>query len=420
MESLSDLVSQAQKGDLEAYGRLVQATQSMVCAVAFAVLHDSALAQDVAQESYMRAFRRLNDLSEPAAFPSWLRRIVITVAMNMRRSQRSTLLRLDDIPELPVLDEQETVWSDSQRHRLAAALLTLTNEERRLCDRRYYGRWSVGRLAADAGVDEPTLRKRLQRIRDKLRREIEMTEQQNGPEEIGSELPTKVVELLARPRLIDLPENPVGQTIETLRTAFADFMEIDLPEVVDMAEAQKTVGGDALYLDQHELHRVDDNRILRYDLTLPLLLAAASRPTNQPLRLWSAGKVYRVCQTDATHLEAFHQAEVHWVDRSENIDAWRVAGKVLQSVDLLLPGSAVRIVPTQYPMCRQAWELEAERDGHWSEIIAWGVFTDKIVTHLGYDPTGFTAIGVGYGLERLAMLRYGIDDIRKLEVATVG
>ena len=51
--------------------------------------------------------------------------------------------------------------------------------------------------------------------------------------------------------------------------------------------------------------------------------------------------------------------------------------------------------------------------------LAWGVFTDRIVEHLGADPTRHTAVSVGYGLERLAMLRYGIDDIRRVEIATV-
>jgi phenylalanyl-tRNA synthetase alpha chain len=70
-------------------------------------------------------------------------------------------------------------------------------------------------------------------------------------------------------------------------------------------------------------------------------------------------------------------------------------------------------------MCRQAWELEIEQDGRWYEVLAWGVFIDRIVRHLGADPSTHTAIGVGHGLERLAMLRYGIDDIRKVEGARV-
>lgn len=89
---------------------------------------------------------------------------------------------------------------------------------------------------------------------------------------------------------------------------------------------------------------------------------------------------------------------------------------VLRSVDLLLPGRSVKIVPTQYPMCTQAWELEVEDDGRWVELLAWGVFTDEIVRQVGGDPDLHTAASVGYGLERLAMIRFGIDDIRKIDV----
>ena len=64
-------------------------------------------------------------------------------------------------------------------------------------------------------------------------------------------------------------------------------------------------------------------------------------------------------------------------------------------------------------------ELEVEDDGHWNEVLAWGVFNDRIVSHVGGDPQTHTAIGVGYGLERLAMLKYGIDDARKIDVASV-
>lgn len=418
MEHLNDVVKRAKAGDRDACSRLVQATQVMAYAVSWGVLRDAELARDATQEAYLRAFRRIADLEEPAAFISWLRRIVITVASNIRQARRVTLLRLDDVPAVPVLDEAETRWSEAQRQSLAGALLTLTGAERRLCDRRYHGRWSVARLAEDAGVDEAAMRKRLQRIRDKLRKEMEMAEQRDiRAEGLGADLPAKVVELLARPRLTDLPENPVGRILELLRSVYPDFAEVDLPDIVNMSEAHETIGGDALYLDPGELQRVDDHRILRYDLTLPLLMKL--RFEGEPLRIWAAGKAYRVCQTDATHLEAFHQAEVLWFSDREHLDPWQATGKVLQSMDLLLPGRAVKIVPTQYPMCSQAWDLEVDEDGRWSEVLAWGVYTDRIVRHLGGDPARHLAVGVGYGLERLAMLRFGIDDIRKVDVARV-
>jgi RNA polymerase sigma-70 factor, ECF subfamily len=417
MTVVAELVVQAQTGDVEAYGRLVRLTQTMAYAVAVSVLRDPTSAQDATQQAYLRAFRQLNTLQEPAAFAGWLRRIVVTVSLNMRRSRRRTLLCLDDIPDVPILDEAETRWSEMQRQRLAGALLTLTPEERQLCDRRYHGRWSTARLAANAAVDEAVMRKRLQRIRDKLRKEIEVAEQRGvRPHEIGTDLPAKVVELLARPRLTDLPENPVGRTLDILRGAFPEFAEQGLPELVDLKAAQ-TIATDAMYIDPVELHRIDESRILRYDLTLPLLLTV--RYEERPLQIWAAGKAYRLCQQDAQHLEAFHQAEVLWVDERARLDPWQMTGRVLQSVDRALPGRTVKIVPTAYAMCSQAWEIEVDDDGQWSEVLAWGVFTDRIVRHLGGDPARHIAVGVGYGLERIAMLRYGIDDARKIDVASV-
>jgi phenylalanyl-tRNA synthetase alpha chain len=138
-----------------------------------------------------------------------------------------------------------------------------------------------------------------------------------------------------------------------------------------------------------------------------------------PLRLFSSGKAYRACQPDITHLEAFHQAEVFCLDERTRVDAWQFMGLVLRSVATGLPGLPVRITPTAYPMCSQAWDVDVEAHGRWWEVTAYGVFTDRIVAHLGADPSRYTAVGVGYGLERFAMLRYGIDDIRKVDVSNV-
>ena len=231
-------------------------------------------------------------------------------------------------------------------------------------------------------------------------------------------LPARIVELLARPRLTDLPENPVGATAELLRAVHQDADECELPEIVNLTEARQTIADVAIYIDHGELHRIDADRILRYDLTLPMLMAV--RYTGAPLRLWSQGKAYRRCQTDATHMEAFHQAEVLWVDEQAQINEWNFAGRVLRSVEALIPGAITRIVPTRYAMCRQSWELEIEYHGRSVESLAWGIYADPIVRHLGADPSRHIAIGLGYGLDRLAAMRYDIDDIRQVELAKVG
>jgi RNA polymerase sigma factor (sigma-70 family) len=421
-DAISDLVVAARSGDVAAYGKLVRATQAMSMAVALDVLREPAAAEDAVQEAYLRAYRNLRHLEDAAAFPGWLRRVVITVALNLRRSQRVTLLSLDDLPNVPVLDESERRWSDAQRHRLAAALLQLNAHERRICDRRYHGGWSLDRLAKADGIPETTMRKRLQRIRDRLRRFIEteefkmMEERGVDPGAVAPRLPDKIIELLASPRLTDIPENPVGRILGELREVYPEFTEQALPEIVDVAQARE-IAREAMYVEPSELHHVDAHKILRYDLTLPLLLAV--RYEGRPIRAWSSGKTYRVCQADATHLEAFHQFEILQLDDREKMDPSQMKARVLQAMDRTLPGRALRITSVHYPMCSSAWELGVEENGEWVEVLACGVFTDRIVSHLGGNPARHAAMGVGYGLERFAMLRYGIDDIRKIDVARV-
>lgn len=421
-DSITDLVIAAQAGDFSAYGKLVRATQAMSLAVAASVLRDPAGAEDAVQDAYLRAYRSLRDLEDPAAFPGWLRRTVVTSALNVRRTHRVTLLNLDDSPNVPVLDAAEWRWSDAQRHRLAGALLRLSADERRICDRRYHGGWSLARLAQADDIPEPTMRKRLQRIRDRLRQfieaeEIEMTKEQGvDPTAIGARLPDKIIELLASPRLTDIPENPVGRMLGQLREAYPEFTEQALPEIVDVAQA-RDIAQEAMYVMPSELHHVGATKILRYDLTLPLLLTV--RYGGSPIRVWASGKTYRACQPDAMHLEAFHQLEVLWLDDRDKLDPWQLTGRVLQSVDRTLPGRPVKIMPVHYPMCSRAWEIGVEESGEWVEMLAFGVFTDRVVSHLGGDPARHTAMGVGYGLERFAMLRFGIDDVRKIDVARV-
>lgn len=418
MEPLNQFVERARSGDLEAFSVVVRQTQQMAVALAFNVLRDAAQAQDAVQEAYLVTFRRLADLDEPAAFPGWFRRIVITTSLNTRRARRRAFLQLEDAPDVPVLDEREERWTEGQRLRLAGAILTLSRDERRLCDRRYHGGWSAARLAADAGVDETAMRKRLQRIRDKLRKEIEMAERRTiGLEQLPGDMPGKILELLARPQLTELPENPVAKILETIRGIYGGFTDRDLPEVVDWTEAERTIARDAMYIDARELHRIDDRRVLRYDLTLPLLMHVRYEGT--PLRIFTTGKTYRACEPDATHLEAFHQAEVFCLDARERLDKWQVMTLVLKSVEATMPGLPVRITPTKYAMCSEAWDVDVEQHGRWWEVLAFGVFTDRVVEHLGADPARHIAVGAGYGLERFAMLRYGIDDIRRLDVSNV-
>ena len=418
---LQPLILQAQAGNLAAYAQLVAATQNMVHAVCYRILQNPADALDAAQDTYLRAFQRLADLRDPAAFPGWLRRIAVTAAHDLSRHHRLSFLDLADLPDVPILDELEQSWSDAQRRALAAALLALSPADRRLCDRFYHGNWPIARLAADAAIAEPAMKKRLQRIRDTLRKETEMSELQNAPHHPSANLPAKVVELLAHPRLIDLPENPVGKITDLLRACFPDYTSIDTPEIIDTATARTTLDEPRIDITRIDpAQRVDATRALRYDLSVPLLLTAIplQTPTPRlPLRLLTAGKVYRAGRPDPTHLEAFHQLEILRLETA--LSPWSALGDLLRVLHALLPNATIHIASVNYPLCSQSWELTAELSGRRAGIAGCGLYTPHITRALAADPATTAAFGIGFGLERLAALKYNYDDLRKLASAQV-
>ena len=415
--SISDAVEAARAGDLAAFRVLVDATHESAYAVAWRVLRRDPEARDVVQEAFLVAFRRISELENPAAFAGWLRRIVVATALNARRRARATWVALDDAAP-PVLDDAEQRWTQEQQRLLARALIGLSHDERRICERHYHGGWGAERLARDAGVEPAAMRKRLQRIRDKLRKEIEMDERKAmSVRGTPDDLPEAIVELLARPRLVDLPENPVGACTTKLSEAFPGFGAVEVPEEIDLAAAKRALGGDAVYIERDALQRIAGERVLRYDLTLPLLLSV--RFEGAPLRLRAAGKVYRQERETATHLQSFHQLEVFVAEEHGSVDCFWLAGRVLDAVNRVLPQPEIRVTPTSYPMCARAFSLDVRKDDAWIELLAWGEYAPWVLRAIGADPARHVALGAGIGLERMATLAYGIDDIRKVATSSV-
>ncbi len=245
-----------------------------------------------------------------------------------------------------------------------------------------------------------------------------MQEQQSLHEgNLPSDLPAKIVELLSRPSLVDVPDNPVGRVLAQLESQFAGFTVVEVPEVIDLAQARSTMGFDPVYIEPGAMQRIDADKILRYDLSLPVMLSVRSQ--GKPLRILSAGKTYRNDGVTKTHLEAFHQFEVLELDDVEAIDPWSFATRILKSIETILPGKSVRITPTEYAMCTKAWELSVDTAGEWTEVLAWGEYIPRIVEVFGGNPKRQRALGAGVGLERLACLVFNIEDMRQIELVEV-
>ncbi|NKB70844.1 MAG: sigma-70 family RNA polymerase sigma factor [Candidatus Latescibacteria bacterium] len=187
MDDLELYVRQAAGGDPDAFGQVVRRFQDMAVGYAYAVLGDFHLAQDAAQEAFVQAYKDLDSLVEPMAFPGWLRRLVFKFCDRQRRGWRLQTATLEGQDEVVAEGADPAVLFDrSQRQDLVRrAIQELSLGERQAVSLYYIGEYSQGDIAAFLDISPGAVRKRLYDARGKLReRMLDMVQesfQQQAP-----------------------------------------------------------------------------------------------------------------------------------------------------------------------------------------------------------------------------------------------
>jgi RNA polymerase sigma factor (sigma-70 family) len=155
----------------EAFGELVIRFQDMAFACAFAVLGDAYLAQDTAQEALVIAWQKLDQLREPAAFPGWFKRIVLTQCNRLTRCKRLQIVPLEDAP---IVDPGP--HESAERHDLLAkvmqAINTLPDNERLVTTLFYIDGYTQADIGDFLEVPVSTVNKRLYSARRRLKSNV--------------------------------------------------------------------------------------------------------------------------------------------------------------------------------------------------------------------------------------------------------
>ncbi len=139
--------------------------------------------------------------------------------------------------------------------------------------------------------------------------------------------------------------------------------------------------------------------------------------TPPPVRVVATGRVYRPDEHDATHYSMFHQVEGLYVDREVSMVDLKTT--LIQFAHAMFGVDAdVKLVPSYFPFTEPSAELYVKmqlRDKvEWIEIGGCGLVDPAVFEQVGYDPEEWTGFAFGLGIERLAMRKYGITDIRWL------
>ena len=153
--------------------------------------------------------------------------------------------------------------------------------------------------------------------------------------------------------------------------------------------------------------------------SLPLVLRTHTSPMQvryarmhkPPLQVIAPGRTYRV-DSDATHSPMFHQVEGLWIDT--DISLADLKGAYTEFLRRFFENDKleVRFRPSFFPFTEPSAEIDMKLKGKWLEISGAGQVHPAVVRNFGLDPERYIGFAFGSGLERLAMLRYGIEDLR--------
>jgi len=130
-----------------------------------------------------------------------------------------------------------------------------------------------------------------------------------------------------------------------------------------------------------------------------------------PLRFISPGRVYRKDAFDASHSPAFYQLEGLYVDRKVTFSDLKGTLEVFAR-ELFGPGTRVKFVPSYFPFTEPSAEMSVNWGKGWLELVGCGMVHPAVFEAVGLDPEVWTGYAFGVGVDRVAMIKLGIDDIR--------
>ena len=209
--------------------------------------------------------------------------------------------------------------------------------------------------------------------------------------------------------------HPITLTIERVSALFGQlgFESAIGPEVEDDYHNFEALNIPAHHPARamHDTFYFDVNRLLRTHTSSVQI--RYMKTVTPPLRVIAPGRVYR-CDSDMTHSPMFHQVEGLLVDR--DIALTDLMGHLEAFLTLFFDQDdcEIRFRPSYFPFTEPSAEVDIRiNKGPWIEVLGSGIVHPSVFHSVGIDTEEFTGYAFGIGVERLAMLRYGVTDLRQ-------
>jgi phenylalanyl-tRNA synthetase alpha chain len=218
--------------------------------------------------------------------------------------------------------------------------------------------------------------------------------------------------------------HPITRTIERMEDFFSaiGFEVVEGPEIEDDYYNFEALNIPAHHPARamHDTFYIDDKMVLRTH-TSPVQIRVMENNA-PPIRVICPGRVYR-CDSDLTHTPMFHQVEGLLIDK--DVSFADLKGLIDQFLRAFFETDlAVRFRPSYFPFTEPSAEVDMQcthcrgkgcricKNTGWLEVMGCGMVHPAVFANVGIDSEQYTGLAFGMGVERLAMLRYGVNDLR--------
>lgn len=274
-------------------------------------------------------------------------------------------------------------------------------------------------LGQASAEEKPILGAKVSALRQSINEAFDAKKKALSDALLAAKLASESLDVSLPGRNVDMGSlHPVTQTIARINDWFAQlgFSVEQGPEIEDDVHNFEALNIPETHPARamHDTFYFDSGLLLRTH-TSPVQIRTMERQ-QPPLRIIAPGRVYR-CDSDQTHTPMFHQIEGLVVDKTANFAQLKA---LLESFLVYFfddPELKVRFRPSYFPFTEPSAEVDIATNllgGRWVEVLGCGVVHPNVLSHAGIDPEEYTGFAFGLGVERLAMLRFGIPDLRML------
>ncbi|GAB2188777.1 phenylalanine--tRNA ligase subunit alpha [Sessilibacter sp. MAH2] len=272
---------------------------------------------------------------------------------------------------------------------------------------------SLGKLTAE---ERPAAGAKINEAKQQVQDRINEKKSQLEQASINAKLASETLDVTLPGRQSEMGGlHPVTRTLERIEKIFSavGYRVEQGPEIEDNYH-----NFDALNIPAHHPARamhdtfyIDENHVLRTH-TSPVQVRTMESQ-EPPIYIICPGRVYR-CDSDQTHTPMFHQVEGLAID--QNISFADLKGTIVQFLQAFFERDLeVRFRPSFFPFTEPSAEFDIQWESSktgWLEVGGCGMVHPNVLRASGVDPEKYTGFAFGLGVERLAMLRYGVNDLR--------